>query len=360
MIPYYVLVASPFVAVLLQNLFKNKYNIKSDKNNVAIPVFFTIYFLLVALRNLNVGSDTYNYAHWFSVVGEMSWIQVFKNFFNSDIGYYVLNKLVSVVTDEVQILFMIVAFISIYPLGKLYYKESQNSLLSIALFLIFPVFIMNFTGLRQGIAIGLGVYAYYAAKEKNLKKFIFTVISASLFHNSALILFLLYPFYNMKFSKKHILLLAPIITFVYLFNERIYLVLLPIFGERYEERYGEIGETGAYSILILFILFTIYAFVVPNESLMDETTKGLRNIMILSLTLQMFVPVNTIAMRMNYYFIIFVPLLIPRITSRWIKARKEYRWLINIAMCVYFIAHYLDKAHSVDSLNIYPYMFFWE
>lgn len=52
---------------------------------------------------------------------------------------------------------------------------------------------------------------------------------------------------------------------------------------------------------------------VPQESKMDKDIIGLRNILFLSAFLQCFTLVNYWAMRMNYYFLIFLPILISKI-----------------------------------------------
>ena len=63
---------------------------------------------------------------------------------------------------------------------------------------------------------------------------------------------------------------------------------------------------------------------------------------------------------MNYYFLPFVPLLIPKITHRFKRIDRRYAQLIQIGMATFFFIYYLQKTNHVDSLNIYPYSFFWQ
>ena len=53
-------------------------------------------------------------------------------------------------------------------------------------------------------------------------------------------------------------------------------------------------------MLILFALFTVFAFIIPDELIIDKETTGLRNFLLLSLVLQMFAPLHSLAMRLNY------------------------------------------------------------
>ena len=144
-----------------------------------------------------------------------------------------------------------------------------------------------------------------------------------------------------------------------MFRNNIYLLALSFIGGKYEERYSDIDSTGAYAMLIMFIFFVLYSFFVPAREQMDSTTTALRNIMVITLFFQIFVTINPIVMRINYYWLIFVPLLIPRITNRWTKIDFKYKKIIDIGLYLFFTFYYLDKAHSVDSLNIYPYVFCW-
>ena len=97
-----------------------------------------------------------------------------------------------------------------------------------------------------------------------------------------------------------------------MFNKQIFSVLGSLIV-RFTKYDASITQTGAFTMLILFAAFAVFAFLIPEDSALDAETIGLRNFLLLSVVLQMFAPLHTIAMRMNYYYIIFIPLLIPKI-----------------------------------------------
>ena len=220
---------------------------------------------------------------------------------------------------------------------------------------------MLFSGLRQSIAIGLVVPAFYFTKERKLWKFLGITILALLFHHSAFMMLLIYPIYHAKLTPKHLLWLIPCLGLALLFNTSLFSFILRFLEFFLGEDYStyEMTQTGAYTMIILMALFVAYSFIMPDEEQMDEMTRGFRNFLVLSLFLQLFAPISSLAMRMNYYFIIFIPLLIPRITNRckWLNVR--YLMLIRVAVFLYFVIYFFDKANSMDSLNIYPYIPFW-
>jgi hypothetical protein len=113
-------------------------------------------------------------------------------------------------------------------------------------------------------------------------------------------------------------------------------------------------------MLILFAIFGVFAFVIPDEAQMDKETIGLRNLLLLAIVLQMFVPLHNLAMRMNYYYIIFIPLLIPKIikcsSARWNQVAVAARYILMLYLLIYFF----DHAPSGNILDTFPYRFFWE
>jgi len=120
-----------------------------------------------------------------------------------------------------------------------------------------------------------------------------------------------------------------------------------------------INETGAYAVMLLLIVLLMYSFLIPESSKLDDTTIGLRNLTALSVFLQTFSSVHAIAMRMNYYYLLFIPILIPRII---ISGDTKYRTLIKlsiICMVIFFTVYYFYKAYTgSDILEVYPYKSF--
>lgn len=357
MVPYYILVAVPFLMSVVQ-FESHARQMTQKRKNWPILLFFAIYACLLAFRDVSIGLDTTRYSTLFDRYSVTAWDSIFTSL-EKEGGYVILNKVVSSLHGDFRIFLFIVAGITVIPLAKLYYDESENSMTSIALFLILPVFLMNFSGIRQGLAISIGVWAFYMVKKKKLIPFILIVLLAMTFHASAFILFPMYPVYHMRFRKVHIFLFAPIYLLIFLFNEQIFRSVVPLLGSDYSEHLEALTDTGAYTMLVLFGIFLVYSFLVPAEDDMDNSTRGLRNLLLIAFALQMFTPLNRLAMRFNYYYILFIPVLIPRITSRFKWVSPFIRDVINIVMIVFFIGYYFLSTAGTDNLGIYPYVPFW-
>ena len=234
------------------------------------------------------------------------------------------------------------------------------------IFMNMPVFIMIFSGLRQSIAFSVAVIAYKYVREKKLWKFLFWALVAMGFHHSGFIVFVFYPLYHATFKRKHLWFVAPALIIVYVFNKRIFGIAIffleVIFGEDYS---GVLVDTGAYAMLILFVMFAVFSYLIPDEKIMDKETLGLRNFLLMAVALQCFVPLNQLAMRLNYYFLVFLPVLIPKIIKYCKPSFKQIGACSNWAMSGYFLVYYLDKLYTscttgISSLGNYPYIFFWQ
>lgn len=360
MLPYYFLFGIPILYAIINELIYEKNERIEEKKNYTITIFFFIYAILLSFRSDNVGVDTARYLEIYETVGNLSWGELRETFENSEIGYFFFSKIVGSIFGNEQVIIIVTALMSVLPIAYLYYRETKNCLVSMSLFLTMPIFQMAFSGIRQAVAMAFVVPALYYIKERKLLKFILVVFFATLFHRSAFIILLMYPLYFMNIKLKNAALLIPIGLVILRFNTQIYLWMAVAMGDRFEERYAYTTETGAYTMLIVYVIFTLYAFVVMDESRMDESAKGFRNYLVIATFLQMFTPVNPIAMRLNYYFILFIPIVITQI-NYYSKIRdKRVRFLIDVAVFFTFMLYYIDKAHSMDILGIYPYEFFFQ
>ena len=209
------------------------------------------------------------------------------------------------------------------------------------------------------LAVGVGILAYECIRNKKIVLFVLCVLFAMSFHTSAFMLAFMYPIYHAKITKKWLLVVVPAIIVVFIFNRQIFSVL-SIVIERYTQYDASVTQTGAYTMIFLFAIFAVFAFLIPDESLLDEETIGLRNFLLFSLILQMFAPLHTLAMRMNYYYIIFIPLLLPKIIDCKSERWSQVAVIARHVMVVFFFAYFFINASSGGGLRIFPYHFFWE
>ncbi len=355
---YYLLIATPIIYFGISSMLSLKNNTLREKRT--ITVFFLFLLALLVLRDSHVGTDVHTYLNNFKSYCNDSWESVFTvDDASSEFGFAILNKLIGVISENEQFFLAVIAVITVLPVIYLYRRESEKGLLTIAVFLVAGLFPMYFSGLRQCIAIALMVPAYYFAKNKKMILFFLMIFIAFTFHKSALVALPLYFLYNTKITKQHIVLIVPIMGVLYVFNGRVFSFLLKFIGEDYSDRYGEVTSTGAYAMIVLFILFAVFSFLVVEDSELDNDTIGLRNLLLFSVCLQFFAPLHFVAMRMNYYYILFIPITLAKIVEK-SKKNLVLAKLGSAVMICFFIAYFFYNAYTdEDALNVFPYIPCW-
>ena len=348
MVPYYILVFAPFLCSLIMK--QNNYEENKVARKVTMSVFFLIFLLLLAFRDEMCGQDMLNYKNFFANAQYTSWGVELKPM--DEPGYFYLQKLFHEVSSSFHAFTAFVAFASILPWWVLYSKESDNTVLTIAVFLAVAPFSMFFSGLRQILAMAFVVPAWNCAKKKKWIGFVLCVLVAFTMHSSAWIIAALLPLYYLKITKKWLIPLGGVMAGVLVLSRPIMEFVVSIMGEQYVLG---MTDTNAYTILILLLLFAAYTFFIPDESKMDRDTVAMRNILVFTILIQCFAPVHTLAMRMNYYFLPFIPLLISRVSHRARYALEQVATIANIVMIVFFTFWFFRTLTLNDNLNIVPY-----
>lgn len=358
MLPYYFLQFFPPVCGKL--IGKENYK---TVNRVIIFTFFAVFLLMLSFRNISIGTDLQNYYSYFqrySRQGLNGIIKIIKKPGEDDVesGYIFLNWIFNRFSHDYQWFLAVVAIISVVPVAVLYYKNSEHAYLTVTLFTTVGIFSMFFSGLRQIIAVSIGILAYWAAKNKKIVRFILLVFLATLFHRTAFVLLFLYPCYHLKLKKKHLIYIIPVLAAIFVFNKQIFLWLAKIIPDVGDV---EIKPTSAYMMLALYIIFAVWCFIVGDETKFDPETFAMRNILIVAVVIQMFAPIYSTAMRMNYYFLPFIPLIIAKIIDRAKPNMQELAKVSNVVLCLFFTVYRILSMYTdADILQIYPYLPFWK
>lgn len=350
MTPYIVMLLAPTIPFL----FRIKRHGKVDSKRDSINLFFVIYLLLLTMRSRVIGRDLTGYESIFLSLSKEPMELLFQS--DLEIGYVLLNKFISLFTSDFQWVIAVTAIITVVPIWYVYKKESEDAYITIALFTMLPTFAMSFSGLRQSIAVSFGALAYEFTKNKKPLRFVITVAIAFLFHKSALILLLIYPLYWAKITKKWLVAVVPAMVAIFALNRPIFAFLQKLISDFYTTT---VRETNAYTMIVLFVLLAVFAFVIPDDKECDFDLIGLRNLLLFAIVIQMFVPLHTLAMRFNYYFIIFIPLLISKVVKYRSKRFNQVALLAKYVMIVFFVCYFFFNTSSRNPLDIYPYKFFF-
>ena len=359
MLPYYALVGIPALIALVNRIINIKFK-KVSLKVLVISSFFLGMIVLLALRGMECGIDLPNYKTFFdfSHYRPFSFVRIK---YGIEVGYHLVEYIVALCTQNFQILLAVVACVSVIPVWIMYAKESDMPYLTIVLFLTLVPFGMYFSGLRQVVAMAFVVPAYYCMKHKKLVWFLIVTFIAMLFHTSTIFIIVLYPLYHVRITKKWLYFTVPIMALIFIFNEYVFDTLFMLFGGKYVDRYAEMeGDGAAYLFMIMLVGLAVISFLITDDKQIDNDIIGLRNILLLAICVQFFAPVHPLAMRMNYYFLMFVPMLIPKVLRKSRPEVKQITTAISIVLTIFFTFWFFYDAHTdVDILEVFPYVPFW-
>lgn len=360
MFVYYVLIGVPLALAAGISLTHVKFSKESLERMIPVDAFFGILLLLLAVRGIECGIDLENYLSIYKTSAVTEFHEVLEAH-DLEWGYHFLQYTLAQAGLGFRVMIALTSVLSVVPIWIVYRRNTGHAYLTVILFATVTSFSMLFSGIRQSIAIAIVMLAYLCVRKKRLIGFILLVALASLFHVSAWIALLIYPVYYLPITRNWLWFLAPSMCVLFVFRQAFFRFALMMLGEKYVDRYGVIQDTGAYMMLVLLVAFLIFTFVLTREKEIDAETRGLRNLMLVMVIIQFFASINAVAMRMNYYFLIFLPLLIPRVIERAPRQMRQLARLALAVLCIFFTYHFFHDARTgADVLKIFPYISMWE
>ena len=333
---------------------------------------FVIWTVIIGLRHPSMGHDlryglSFGYWGMYDVIGRSSWESVLEDIFmNYERGYVIYNKLLYYISDDAQILLFISAVITMAALTWLIYKYSKFPILSVIIYLALPVFMIAFSGIRQGVAIAITIFSFKFVKEKKLIPFVLIVLLASQFHASARIFLLAYPIYYVKteraIQKLGSIFLLPVL---YIFRAPLFNYLAGLIGEN-----DTAIPSNAFGLFVFFVL--IYIVCLFFEDVDNQEQIGYRNLFYTACVCQVFSSVSDIAMRMGYYFMVYLILLLPEVTYTRQQKKPEEKStqqgfmtqnnsvIMNTAFLIFFVLWGINGIRTATWAQTNPHSFFWQ
>lgn len=352
LIPYIFVIGIVLYVYVILAMILNKRNL----NKVMAIVCGIAIITMIGLRHPSMGIDLgygryYGYLSSYEILSEMKWKYVItKPFLNYEVGYRLFNRFLGMFNLDIQSFLFICAGISIAPILYIIYKYSESSIVSYMIYIGLPVFQLLYSGLRQDIAIGLCVLSLVFVIKKKLVPFLIIVIIAFTFHSSAIIFLISYPLYHFKVSKSQRILSCVCLIPVYIFKTPLFLILSKIFKDDIS-----LDNNGAITLFILFVLVYVFCTIYNDESKMQN---GLLNLFYVACLCQAFGGLYSVAIRVGYYFMISLILLLPNLLRTMCDSKEKVYYNLVIPSAFFTFGLY-SIYHSSWSMA-YPYNWFWE
>lgn len=325
------------IAFLL--FFSKKYNNKKMLYLSAIILIFYSAFRAY-IPGATVGNDYNNYRIWYN---DMSFASVFTiNNFLFNVLFYTIK----VVFNNYDVFIFISSF---FLICSVYYfsiklTEDDRYALAVFVFLSFGIYDLSMSAIRQWIAGSIFLISLKQLKDKNLKNYIILIIIAALFHNSAIILLLVYPAINCELEYKKKLFLELIITIlIYLglyFKLDIYMISL--IDKTYLLKYLNTKDGALYANYTVFIISTFcFLLMIIQNKTYKEKIKNYHfdfNYIVLLIIASLLATKSALACRFQQYFMPALMLVIPGIIKTFDGILKK---IIYVAAILFLLLIYI-------------------
>lgn len=316
--------------------------------------------LLLGLRHPSMGVDlgygrSIGYLVSFSQLSAMSWKEIFAlgSFQNYERGYILLNKLLGSISQREQCLLLGCGLLSLVPIGDAVGRYSANCRTSFLLCLGLPAFFICFSGLRQGIALGISFYAYRFVRERRFWPFLGTVLLACLFHSTAVVSLLVYPACRVLPDRAARWASLGVLSVLFAFRSEIWNAIVRITG-----RSIPAVHNGSVALMLLFCAIYVYMVLSSKGA---RQLEGLVNVQYLACCALIFAEVSNVAQRVGYYFVLYLMVSLPEVLGEIRKRRGVFEYSLHwLAVCGGFLLFGAYQLRTNTWAMAWPYRFFWE
>lgn len=351
-----------FFAFISQYVTQNS----KHRSKLICVIGFMLLFGILALRHWSMGNDLgfrlkyeLGYVQSFLRINRYSWSEILKmkSFLNYERGYIIFNKLVGSIYNNKQFFLASCAFVNILSVAVLIYKNSKLPFLSWIIFMGLPVFMILFSGMRQGIALSIIILSVKLIEERKLIKFVLIVLFASTFHKSSIIFLIAYPLYHIEISGWKSVVAILIIPIVFVLRSPLFSIFSKIFKDNAHAK-----DTGSWLLFVIFC--TIYiALTILNKYAGTKQNK-LLNLFYFACLCQAFSGIYQLAMRVGYYFMIYLIIALPN-TIYELKNNntKSSEHEFMLGYIIVFAAFFIYGIYSLSTstwAGTNPYHFFWQ
>lgn len=266
-------------------------------------------------------------------------------------GFWLLNKVLTLVTDNYVWLFVICSVVIYGMIFYVIYDISPAPYYSILLFIITTNYFVSLNIMRQFIAIALFMYAFKYIRSRSAVRFVICIVIAAMFHVSILLALPVYFIGTVRLATKRGLV---IILAAALAAPLLRIILSALFSStRYALYFNSVFDDNstAYRLLVINAAVLLLGYVYKDSARHhSDRYEILLNIQYITTLICACSSAFPLAYRIVNNFSVFQILLIPMAVSR--EDRPLLRWSLNAAVIIAFtlltvITIFLNGEHAV-------------
>lgn len=320
---------------------------------ILIGVFL---FIIVAFRSFSIGADTLQYKYRYDNIASIRHLSTVKN----EPGYMYFTLLFSnILKLDYRYYVVLTSLFIIWSAVYFFYKSSENIYISLLMYVSLGMLAMNMSGLRQSIAIGVILLSIKYIEQRKFMKFVFLILFASSFHNSAIVFLFAYLLSYLRVGKITAYICVLLSAGLNLFSPAI----IPLIEKVSPKKYQSLNLMSTYKmnplLLILPIIITlvsIYFISVESDGKLSQKNSIFFFLACEYIGLYALAKNNMNFTRVAFYFYAGNCILLPSAIESTRKKIASNAWIIENVFTVICILYFMISLPG-GTLQIDKYSF---
>lgn len=245
--------------IFVRDVFRLPSNLKSFFESGVCYGVMIVLVVLAAMRDENVGTDTYDYIVDYEEMSLMSFSDIWQEY-EGYIGYYYLSKLFSMAKAPLWLWFGFLEAIYLLAVARWVFSYSRDRIYSLLLFIVLGHYLFSLAALKQVLATALSLLAFMDFSKKRYLPFLLWSLCSFFVHPVLLIMLLAVFLYVLRKSGVYypiLALIVSVIAFGALTTLSLFVLLL---GNDHFDMYLIMDSSYSAKTLILFLLLMVCAF----------------------------------------------------------------------------------------------------
>ena len=334
-----------YISSTISRIFKQNTSTKTT-SYIFIGIAFAS-MLIVSGYRYYVGTDFSNYQYMF--------MNIYKEeLITQEAGYILLNKIAYKINPNPQTIFIVTSLIILLLVFVTIGKYCSRYELGLYLFITLFHYYASFNVIRQYIAIAITFYSVRYIFEKKFYKYLLSVIIASTFHLTAIIMIPFYfiakiPMGNREYIYGSIIGIMGLSLF-----EKIYTSAIDLFPKYEGYRESVLFSYGSTTGVVVYGIIFIVVYIFRKKLIqLDNRNMIYIKFIFVSFLVSILAIKGVLFARITGFFNIYAVILIPNLIDLFNK--KEKKIVYYSILCIGYVYCYLTlKSGQADVL---PYRF---
>ncbi|MBR5192037.1 MAG: EpsG family protein [Clostridia bacterium] len=345
MVPY--ILAFGFAMLMSYAIQKNK---KYKSNAWLLAILIVGMALFIGFR-FNVGTDYGSYYRTYEKYSRMSWGELLVV---DDPGLRIIAKLSSYLIDSPITMFVIAALIFCSLFITSIYEYTENFLFAMFLFVCSGTFLEAFNGVKQATAMAIIFYGFRFIKQKSFIKYLITILIATIFHSTAIVMVVLYWLFSLKSTKFNLVLVLVVSVALSSSYELLFTLVEAITGKKVNLEYTYyVTQVNVFRVAFA-VAPCIVLFLMKEKDRVNNS--HFCNMLVFNAALMVITSSSAFLARIGMYSTAFISISLVTLKGK-IMTNRNTKSIIDMGIIVlYFVFFIVSVLRTAD---LYPYQLFF-